>query len=62
MEREKNSFAKDIVCGMVIKMEKAAGMSSFEGKPYFFCSNGCQSKFDANPGPYVRGEVEQKMG
>ena len=62
MEREKPKFAKDVVCGMVVNLEKAAGMSSYEGKPYFFCSAGCQSKFDANPGPYVRGEIVPKMG
>jgi len=58
----KSKFAKDIVCGMIVNVEQAAGTSTYDGKQYFFCSAGCKKKFDASPGPYVRGEIAQKMG
>ena len=40
---------KDVVCGMQVDPAKAAGTSQFNGKTYYFCSNGCKKKFDANP-------------
>ena len=43
----------DPVCGMKVKPEKAAGTASFEGKPYYFCSGGCQAKFQADPTRYL---------
>jgi len=41
---------KDVVCGMQVDPAKAAGSSEFNGKTYYFCSKGCKTKFDANPG------------
>ena len=54
-------LAKDIVCGMVVDIDKSAASSTYDGKTFHFCSPGCKQKFDANPGGYVRGEIEQKM-
>ncbi len=45
---------KDVVCGMQVEPTKAAGTSEFKGKTYYFCSNGCKAKFDANPQQYVK--------
>lgn len=39
----------DPVCGMSIDPAKAAGMSRVGGQAYYFCSLGCNSKFDATP-------------
>ena len=43
----------DPVCGMQVDPAKAAGTSQYQGQAYFFCSKGCKTKFDANPGRYV---------
>jgi Cu+-exporting ATPase len=45
---------KDPVCGMQVDPAKAAGTSQDQGQTYYFCSKGCKTKFDANPGPYVK--------
>ena len=45
---------KDVVCGMQVDSTKAAGSSQHNGKTYYFCSNGCKTKFDANPSQYTK--------
>lgn len=45
---------KDPVCGMTVDPAKAARKSEFQGKTYYFCSKGCQDKFDRAPESYVR--------
>lgn len=44
---------KDLVCGMPVDPEKAAGHSVHQGKTYYFCSAGCKRKFDTNPAQYA---------
>ena len=46
-------MATDPVCGMQVDERTAAGSSVFEGRKYYFCSAGCNKKFDANPSAYV---------
>lgn len=46
-------MAKDPVCGMVVDEKKAAATVTHQGKPYFFCSEGCKTKFLQNPARYV---------
>jgi YHS domain-containing protein len=45
---------KDVVCGMEVDPQKAAGKSEHDGKVYYFCSAGCKRKFDANPEQYTK--------
>ena len=45
---------KDVVCGMQVDPAKAAGMSEFQGKTYYFCSKGCKAKFDVDPQQYTK--------
>jgi YHS domain-containing protein len=45
---------KDVVCGMQIEPSKAAGTSDYQGKKYYFCSNSCKAKFDANPAQFAK--------
>lgn len=45
---------KDPVCGMQVDPKKAAGQSEYEGHTYYFCSDGCKKKFDANPAQYAQ--------
>ena len=44
---------KDVVCGMDVDPKNAAGSSRFDGKTYYFCSESCKTRFDANPRKYV---------
>jgi Cu+-exporting ATPase len=46
-------MATDPVCGMQVDERTAAGSSVFAGSNYYFCLNGCQNKFEANPSTYV---------
>ncbi len=49
---------KDVVCGMMVD-PKTAVKSEYNGKTYYFCSNGCKTQFDKNPDKYAsqaRGE------
>ena len=45
---------KDVVCGMQVDSAKAAATSEYKGKTYYFCAKVCKTKFDANPGQYVK--------
>ena len=45
---------KDVVCGMQVDPNKAAGTSEYGGRTFYFCSRACKAKFDANPQQYVK--------
>ena len=47
-------MTKDPVCGMQVDENKAAGQSTYQGKTYYFCSQGCKAKFDSNPAQYAK--------
>ncbi len=47
-------LAKDLVCGMDIDPQEAAGQSDYQGKTYYFCAPGCKRRFDSNPQEYVK--------
>jgi len=44
---------RDEVCGMTIEEDRAAGTVKFQGKTYFFCSDHCRSKFEADSDQYA---------
>ena len=44
---------KDPVCGMMVDPHSTPHRAQYEGRPYYFCSSGCQSKFMAEPAKYV---------
>jgi YHS domain-containing protein len=44
----------DPVCGMQIESEKAAGKTEYQGETYWFCSDSCRRKFEAEPAKYAR--------
>ena len=46
----------DLVCGMEIDEEKAAGSSTYQGKTYYFCSVPCKEKFQKAPEQFVKPE------
>ena len=43
---------KDPVCGMTVTAESQHSLQH-EGKPFYFCSAGCKTKFAADPAKYV---------
>ncbi len=45
--------AKDPVCGMDVDPAKAAGMSEFRGRTYYFCNLNCKKAFDGDPEKYT---------
>ena len=47
-------MAVDPVCKMQVDEAKAAGKSEYQGKTYYFCAPVCKTKFDKNPGAYVK--------
>ncbi|MCH7811632.1 MAG: YHS domain-containing protein [Chloroflexi bacterium] len=48
-------LVKDVVCGMEIDPETAAGKSEHEGTTYHFCAEGCKQEFDTNPQKFLDG-------
>ena len=44
---------KDPVCGMKVDPAKAAATAEHEGTRYFFCSQGCATKFSADPQSFL---------
>jgi len=50
---------KDPVCGMNVKPATAAGMETYQGQTYYFCSQGCAAKFHADPAKYLAPQPVQ---
>ena len=46
-------MARDPVCGMMADERTAKAKSEYQGKTYYFCSQGCLKAFQANPIQYV---------
>lgn len=51
---------KDPVCGMEIEPEKAFAKREHAGQTFYFCSQDCVNKFDADPHKY--GHPEGQAG
>jgi Cu+-exporting ATPase len=50
--------ASDPVCGMQVKKCADARSSNYDGETWYFCSEGCQTRFDADPYFYASGNAE----
>jgi uncharacterized protein len=46
--------ARDPVCGMTVDRSKTRYRSEYAGRTFYFCSEGCQARFDAAPERYVK--------
>jgi len=44
---------RDPICNMEVDEQSAAGQSEYQGKTYYFCSEGCKEEFDQNPQHYA---------
>ena len=47
------NHVKDPVCGMMVDPHTTRHRAEHGGHPYYFCSNGCRTKFEADPVRYV---------
>jgi uncharacterized protein len=45
--------ARDPVCGMIVDRSKTPYRSEYAGRTFYFCSAGCQARFDAAPERHV---------
>ena len=52
------SLLRDPVCGMTVKLDTQHQLQH-DGRPYYFCSASCKSKFVADPIKFV-GEAREK--
>ena len=48
--------ARDPVCGMSVEVAAAKHVSQHGGSSYYFCCNGCKTKFEADPQRYLDPE------
>ena len=48
--------AIDPVCGMTVDLSKGKPTHEHDGVTYHFCSNGCRTKFAADPAKYLKAE------
>ena len=56
-------LVKDLVCGMEIDPETAAGTSEYQGTTYHFCATGCKTDFVADPQKYLNPDfTPEPMG
>ena len=50
----KSAITKDPVCGMTVEPAKSAATIDHQGTSYYFCSQGCATKFRADPEKYLQ--------
>src|SRR5215470_6655116 len=53
--------AKDPVCGMAVDPQKTPHRTTHSGIDYFFCSSGCRTKFESDPGRYLAARKFQSQ-
>jgi len=54
-----SEMTKDPVCGMLVAVETAKWRSERAGKQWYFCSEGCKKKFEADPERYDGSRSER---
>ena len=59
VQAQSATVAVDPVYGMTVS-PAIAEKSSFQGSDFFFCSSGCNAKFDASPATFL-GNTHQPM-
>lgn len=55
----KTELVEDLVCGMVLPIEKMPFKSTYKGKVYYFCSQGDKQIFDKYPNRWIKGVVKK---
>jgi YHS domain-containing protein len=49
-------FAKDLVCGMQVRISDAPAEYELNGKTYYFCMPGCRNNFAENPNKFISAD------
>ncbi|MBN2339350.1 MAG: YHS domain-containing protein, partial [Acidobacteria bacterium] len=58
----KAGTVKDLVCGMDVDPDSDRTLKTeYQGKTYYFCTEMCRERFDANPEKYVHAMAEGDM-
>ena len=52
-KNQSSGFAKDLVCGMQVRIADAPASGEYNGKMYYFCMPGCKDAFFENPQKYL---------
>ncbi len=50
-----DATVRDPVCGMIVSPASARFMRRFRDRPFYFCSESCEKRFDAEPDKYLDG-------
>ena len=56
-----NGSATDPVCGMRVDPHTAKHRADYHGRPYYFCSAGCRTKFLADPQKYLGERASEPL-
>jgi len=57
-DSESNRPVKDLVCGMLVAPQSAAGSHPHGGQTYFFCSAHCLAKFREEPARFIVASLD----
>ena len=47
----------DPICGMKVDDQKTTLKSTYQGTTYFFCGQGCKTKFDEKPQQFANQQA-----
>ena len=53
MTTSADKTVRDPVCGMDVNPNETQWQSEFQGRTYYFCSEGCKNRFDNEPHVYI---------
>ena len=56
-----SEMAKDPVCGMQVKVDTAKWTSDYGGERWYFCSEGCKKKYEADPAKYDGSRLSEDL-
>jgi len=53
-QQERHKWSRDPVCGMRVDEWTTTIKTEYHNKQYFFCSDKCLQRFNADPGQYTK--------
>ena len=56
LDKSEKTLARDPVCGMSVDPATARHRFEHDETTYYFCGDGCRTKFAADPGRYLAAE------
>jgi len=57
-QQKGDETAKDPICGMSVKISGAKYIAEYQGKTYYFCSEGCKAEFLKDPAKHAAPAAE----